>query len=100
MYGHQGEKGDGKNLGTGIAYTAEIVSMLSIYTYTLHIVHIYNTLLILRINKWLNENPLQSTGNTSILCGDLNGKEIQKRVDICIRIANSLHCSAEANITL
>ena len=29
--------------------------------------------------------------------GDLNGKEIQKRGDICIHIANSLCCLAENN---
>ena len=33
---------------------------------------------------------------SSILCGDLNGKEIQKRGDI----ANSLCCTVETNITL
>ena len=27
----------------------------------------------------------------SVFCGDLNGKEIQRRGDICIRIAD-LHC--------
>ena len=36
----------------------------------------------------------------SVLCGDLNGKEIQKRGDICIRIADSLCCTAETNTTL
>ena len=51
MYGHQGEKGDGTNLGTGIdTYTAEIVSMFSIYTYALYIIHTYYTLLILCVN--------------------------------------------------
>ena len=30
-----------------------------------------------------------------MLCGDLNGKESQKRGDICIHIADSLHCTAE-----
>ena len=34
----------------------------------------------------------------SVLCGDLNGKEIQKRGDVCIQIADSLSCTAE-NIT-
>ena len=32
----------------------------------------------------------------SVVCGDLNGKEIQKRGDICIYIAASLCCTAEA----
>ena len=35
-----------------------------------------------------------------MLCGDLNGKEIQKRGDICIHIADSLCCTAETNTTL
>ena len=30
----------------------------------------------------------------------LNGKEIQKREDICIRIADSLCCTVETNTTL
>ena len=36
----------------------------------------------------------------SVLCGDLNGKEIQKRGDVCIQIADSLCCTAENNTTL
>ena len=36
----------------------------------------------------------------SVLCGDLNEKEIQKGGDICIYIADSLHCTAETNTTL
>ena len=32
-----------------------------------------------------------------MLCGDLNGKEIQKRGDICILIADSLCYKAETN---
>ena len=35
-----------------------------------------------------------------MLCGDLNGKEIHKRGDICIRIADSLCCTAETHTTL
>ena len=31
----------------------------------------------------------------SMLCGDLNGKKIQKRRDICIHNANSLYCTVE-----
>ena len=57
------------------------------------------TLLILCINQITNEDLLYSTGN-SVLCGDLNGKEIQKRGDICIRIADSLCCTAETNTIL
>ena len=33
----------------------------------------------------------------SVLCGDPNGKEIQKRGDICIHITNSLCCTVETN---
>ena len=33
-------------------------------------------------------------------CGDLNGKEIQKRGDICICIADSFCCTVETNTTL
>ena len=36
----------------------------------------------------------------SVLCGDLNGKEIQKRGDMCIHIADSFHCTVETNTTL
>ena len=36
----------------------------------------------------------------SVLCGDLNGKEIQKRGDIYIHIADSLCCTAETNTIL
>ena len=35
-----------------------------------------------------------------MLCGDLNGKEIQKRRGICIRIMNSFCHTAETNIRL
>ena len=33
----------------------------------------------------------------SVLCGDQNGKEIQKRGVVCICIADSLCCTVEAN---
>ena len=36
----------------------------------------------------------------SVLCGDLNEKEIQKRGDIHIYIANSLCRTGETNTTL
>ena len=35
-----------------------------------------------------------------MLCGNLNGKEVQKRGDICICIADSLCCTVETNTTL
>ena len=33
-------------------------------------------------------------------CGDLNGKEVQTGVDICIRTADSLFYAVKANPTL
>ena len=47
---------------------------------------------LLCIRQITHENLLYST----VRCGDLNGKEIQKRGDICIHIAASLCCTAEA----
>ena len=42
-----------------------------------------------------------------MLCGDLDGwdgveggREVQEGGDICIHIADSLHCTAETNTTL
>ena len=43
-------------------------------------IHIYTLLCIKQIT---NENLLYSTGNSTQCSGDLNGKEIQKRGDIC-----------------
>ena len=56
-----------------------------------------NTLLCMK--QGTNENLLYRTG-TSVLCGDLNGKEIQKRGDTYLNIADSLCCTAETNATL
>ena len=36
-------------------------------------------------------------GTYSVLCGDLKGKEVPKRGDICVRIADSLCCTIEIN---
>ena len=36
----------------------------------------------------------------SVLCGDLNGKEIRKREDVCVCIAGPFCCIAETNTTL
>ena len=36
-----------------------------------------------------------ATWEAQMLCDDLNGKEIQNRGDICIRIGDSLCCTAE-----
>ena len=35
-----------------------------------------------------------------MLCGDLNGKEIQKREDMCMCIADLPCCTAEMNTKL
>ena len=81
MYGHQeGKEGGGLNWETGIDMYA---------------------LLMLCMKQVTNENLLHSTGSsTQCLCGDLNGKEIQKGGNICICIADSLGCTAETNTTL
>ena len=39
-------------------------------------------------------------GLNSVLCGDLNGKETQKRENICILITDSFCCTVETNTTL
>ena len=36
----------------------------------------------------------------SMLCDNLDGKEIQKRADICIHLVDSSCCIAEANTAL
>ena len=60
-----------------------------------------HTLLILCIQQVTNKNLLPSSENPySMLCGGLNGKEIKKRVDICICIADPLCYIAEINTTL
>ena len=53
-------------------------------------------LLVLCINEITTENLLYSTGNFTE-CSDLIGKEIQKRGDSGINIADSLCCTAETN---
>ena len=80
MYGYQGGKGVG-----GRNWEIEI----DIYT-----------LLILCIKQITNEPTVQHRELYSVLCGDLNGKEIQKGGDICIRIADSLCRTAETNTKL
>ena len=46
------------------------------------------------------EPTLQHIKLYSVLCGDLNSKETQKRGDICIHIAEALCCTVETNTTL
>ena len=48
------------------------------------------------IEKIENENLLCSSGN-SMICGDLNGKEIQKRGNTCICVADCICHIAENN---
>ena len=43
---------------------------------------------------------MYSTGFCSVLCDDLNGREIQKRENICKHIADSLFFKVETNTTL
>ena len=46
------------------------------------------------------ENLLFHREPYSVLCGDLNGKEIQKRGDICSHLADSLCSTAETTTAL
>lgn len=56
---------------------------------------------LLRIKQRTNENQLYTAqGLYSVLCGDLNGKEMQNRGDICVCIADSRCCTRETNTTL
>ena len=52
------------------------------------------------IKQITKKNLLYSTGNYSVLCDNLNAKEIKKRGDMCMHIADSLYCTAETNTTL
>ena len=51
------------------------------------------------ITKDIDENWLPSIGN-SMLCGGLNGKEIQKRGVRCTPETDSLQCTAETYNTV
>ena len=87
------EKGDG-----GINWEVGLDIYIYIFIHTYMYICIY-TLLTLCIKYITNENLLFSIGN-STFCGDLNGKEIQKRGDVCKHRADSLCCRGEANTTL
>ena len=50
-------------------------------------------------NRVCNQGDQKILEKTPI-CGDQNGKEIQKTGDICRHVADSLCCAAEANTTL
>ena len=46
--------------------------------------------------KWItNKDLLYSIGNFSMLCGGLGGRGVWGRMDTCICVAESLHCSPE-----
>ena len=57
------------------------------------------TYTLLCIKQVTDENRLYSTRNSSVFCGDPNGKEIQKRGDVyvCVNIADVLSSVAETN---
>ena len=42
-----------------------------------------------------NKDLLYSTGNCSMLCGSLDGRGVSGRMETCICMAESLHCSPE-----
>ena len=47
-----------------------------------------------------NENLLHGSGNYAELRGDLDGKEIQRRGHVSVRMADSLCCTVETNTTM
>ena len=64
--------------------------------------HTHTTESLYEIGDW-GEPALQHRELYSVLCGDLNGKEIRKRgyvADVCIGIADSLFCTAETDTVL
>ena len=56
-------------------------------------------LLTLCLKQITSKNLLYSSSNYPVFCGDVNGKEIQKRADIYIHTDDSLFCTMETNIT-
>ena len=51
--------------------------------------------------QWMtSKDLLYSTGNCSMFCGSLEGREIWGRVDTCICMAESLCCPTETITTL
>ena len=45
-------------------------------------------------------STIESMELGSVLCGGLDGREIWGRMDICVCMAGSLHCSLETATTL
>ena len=60
--------------------------------------HIHTTETLCATDAW-GEPPLWHRELSSVLRGDLNGKEIQNRGDGCMRMADSLCCTVETIIT-
>ena len=52
------------------------------------------------IESTTNESSVWNGELSSVFGGDLEGKEIQNRGDIWIRIADSLCCTVESNTAL
>ena len=50
--------------------------------------------------KWITKKTCQIAGNCSVLCGSLDGTVVWRRMDTCIRMAKSFHCSPETIIIL
>ena len=59
-----------------------------------------HTLLILWVKLVADADPLHSQGLRSGLRGDLNGKEIQNRMDVWVCIPDSPCWAVESNTTL
>ena len=78
-YGHKGGSGGGVNWEVGIGA---------------------HTLLILWVKLVADADPLHSQGLCSGLRGDLNGKEIQNRMDVWVCIPDSPCWAVESNTTL
>ena len=58
------------------------------------------------IDRWLVEADVKNRELSLVLCDDLEGwhvgwgrREVQEGGDICIHIADSLHCAADTNTT-
>ena len=58
--------------------------------------HVHTTIL----KQITNKDLLYSTGNSSVLCNNLNGKRIWNDICTCICINESLCCVLETNTTL
>ena len=51
--------------------------------------------------KWITKGTYcEAQGLCSVLCGSLDGREVWGRMDTCIWMAESLHCSPDTITTL